>query len=108
MTPQLLLLLSCSAALVASMATTTTPAPSQPGAGASLQEVWAWLSSVAAARDQGSLNINMWMAGNKMSMQVGGVNTYLLALRIYTLSNILKLRCLLPNIHIYFYCSRAI
>ena len=74
MTPQLLLLLSCSAALVASMATSTTPAPSQPGAGASLQEVWAWLSSVAAARDQGSLNINMWMAGNKMSMQVGGVN----------------------------------
>ena len=64
MTPQLLLLLTCSAALVASMATT------QPGAGASLEEVWAWLSSVAAARDQGSLNINMWMAGNKMPMQV--------------------------------------
>merc|ERR1719384_2643123 len=64
---QLLLMLSCSAALVAGMATTSAPA--QPGQDASLQEVWDWISSVAESQDQGKLNINMWMSGNKMSMQ---------------------------------------
>ncbi len=64
-----LLLLGCSAALVAGMATTTS-APAQPGADASLEEVWAWMSSVAGSQDQGVININMWMSGNKMSMQV--------------------------------------
>ena len=65
-----LLLLGCCVALVAGMATTTTSAPAQPGADASLEEVWAWMSSVAGAQDQGFININMWMSGNKMSMQV--------------------------------------
>ena len=74
MTQQLLLMLSCSAALVASMATTTTSAPAQPGQDASLQEVWDWMSSVAESQDQGKLNINMWMSGNKMSMQAGAMS----------------------------------
>ena len=65
-----LILLICSAALVAGMSTTTTSAPAQPGAEASLEEVWAWMSSVAGSQDQGVININMWMSGNKMSMQV--------------------------------------
>ena len=65
-----LLLLVCSAALVAGMSPTTTSAPAQPGADASLEEVWAWMSSVAGAQDQGEININMWMSGNKMYMQV--------------------------------------
>ena len=65
-----MILLICSAALVAGMSTTTTSAPAQPGAEASLEEVWAWMSSVAGSQDQGVININMWMSGNKMSMQV--------------------------------------
>ena len=65
-----LILLICSVALVAGMSTTTSSAPAQPGAEASLEEVWAWISSVAGAQDQGVININMWMSGNKMSMQV--------------------------------------
>ena len=65
-----LLLLTCSAALVSGMSTTTTSAPTKPGAEASLEEVWAWMSSVAGSQDQGIININMWMAGNKMSMKV--------------------------------------
>ena len=65
-----LLLLSYSATLVFSMVTTTTEAP---GPDASLQEVWDWMTSVAKSQDNGVLNINMWMSGNKMSMQVGAI-----------------------------------
>ena len=65
-----LLLLSCSATLVFSMVTTTTEAP---GPDASLQEVWDWMTSVAKSQDNGVLYINMWMSGNKMSMQVGAI-----------------------------------
>ena len=49
--------------------TTTTEAPVNPGPEASLEEVWTWMSSVASsAGPDGALNINMWMSGNKMSM----------------------------------------
>ena len=66
-----LFLLSCITTLVTSMSTTTTTvAPPQPGPDATLQEVWDWMVSVAGSQDEGRLNINMWMSGNKMSMQV--------------------------------------
>merc|ERR1719323_567139 len=65
-----LFLLSCITTLVTSMSTTTTTvAPPQPGPDATLQEVWDWMVSVAGSQDEGRLNINMWMSGNKMSMQ---------------------------------------
>ena len=66
-----LLLLICVSSLVSAMVTTTTEAPATPGPDATLQEVWDWMVSVAGSQDNGALNINMWMAGNKMSMQVG-------------------------------------
>ena len=48
---------------------TTTEVPLNPGPEASLEEVWTWMSSVASsAGPAGALNINMWMSGNKMSM----------------------------------------
>ena len=68
-----LVLLSCCVALVAGMAPsppTTTAAPAQPGPDATLDQVWQWMSSIAQSQDQGTVNINMWMSGNKMSMQV--------------------------------------
>merc|ERR1712012_1068 len=65
-----LFLLSFTTTLVSSMSTTTTTvAPPQPGPDATLQEVWDWMVSVAGSQDEGRLNINMWMSGNKMSMQ---------------------------------------
>ena len=68
-TPLSFLLLGCVTSLVSGMASTTTSAPAQPGPDASLDEVWSWMSSVAQSQDQGAVTINMWMSGNKMSMQ---------------------------------------
>ena len=46
---------------------TTTAAP-MPGAEATLTEVWEWMSAVAKDTEEGAVNINMYMSGNKMSM----------------------------------------
>merc|ERR1712142_572199 len=39
-----------------------------PGANSTLEDVWEWMSSVAKDSNDGIININMYMSGNKMSM----------------------------------------
>merc|ERR1711872_365941 len=39
-----------------------------PGPDSTLEDVWEWMSSVAKDSNDGIININMYMSGNKMSM----------------------------------------
>ena len=50
--------------LLVAVASSNTQKP-QPGPEATLDEVWAWMSSIAKNTE---VNVNMYMSGNKMSM----------------------------------------